>query len=47
MIHAGSDVEWRVGKDKEEISSCGLNVVPLPQLFKSMQSNSINQSEYL
>lgn len=47
MTHTGSAVEWRVGKDKEEISSCGLNVVPLPQLFKSMESNSINQVEYL
>lgn len=39
-------VEWRVGKDKDEISSCKLTVVPLPQLFKSMESNSINRAEY-
>lgn len=33
--------EWRVGKDKEDISSCGLNVAPLPQLFKQ-SSQSIS-----
>ena len=43
VTHTGS----LVGKDKEDVSSCGPDVVPLPQLFKSLESNSINQAQYL
>lgn len=47
MSHTGSDAEWHVGKDKDEISSCGLNVVSLPLLLTSMESNLISQAQYL
>lgn len=46
MTHTGRAVEWRVGKDKV-MSSCGPIVVPLTQLFKSLESNSISQAQYL
>lgn len=36
-----------MGKDKDEISSCGLNVVSLPLLLTSMESNLISQAQYL
>lgn len=44
MTHTGNAVERHVGKDKG-ISS--LWTKRLPQLFKSTESNSINQAEYL